>query len=94
MKRWEYLTIFIQAEAKFEMDFLLSYSDWKGGVPRNTPEAMIPRLNALGEQGWELITMQPVVVGDNRDVMVSDSGGGSRNWTSTYFCVFKRAVED
>jgi hypothetical protein len=92
MQKWEYLTIFVQAEAKYEMDFLEKYSDWKGGVPRNTPESMIPRLNALGEMGWELVHMQPNIIGDNKDVLLSDNSG-ARTWTSTYFCVFKRQLE-
>jgi len=85
---WEYLTRFIAAEAEREEDFLLENYDWKSGIPRNTPESMIPQLNALGEQGWELVHMQPVIVGSNRDVLVH--GDNTRQWTSTYFCVFKR----
>ena len=53
---------------------------------------MIPQLNALGEQGWELLHMQPVWAGDKRDLMITDTSG-MRTWTSTYFCVFKRPTE-
>jgi hypothetical protein len=87
--QWEYLTIFVQADAKREEDFLRERADWKAGIPKFTPEAMMPQLNALGEQGWELVHMQPVVVGDNRDVLIHDNSG-TRGWTSQYFCVFKR----
>lgn len=87
--QWEYLTTFVQADARLEEDFLLRLRDWKGGIPIYTPEAMIPRLNAYGEQGWELLTMQPVGAGHNADVLVQD-GSGNRFWTNTYFCVFKR----
>jgi hypothetical protein len=34
--------------------------------------------------------MQPVYVGERRDVLVADSGSGGRSWASQYFCVFKR----
>lgn len=89
-QKWQYMTVFVKAEAERAMDFLLEKWDWKSGVPRNTPESMIPRLDALGEDGWELISMQPVMVGSNADVLVQDAGSGSRTWTSSYFCVFKR----
>lgn len=88
--QWEYMTTFLEAEARYEEDFLRQLSDWKNGIPIYTPESLIPRLNAYGEQGWELIHMQPVGVGNNADVLAQD-GSGSRTWTHTYFGVFKRA---
>jgi hypothetical protein len=91
-QRWEYLTIFVQADAKREAVFLEQFRDWKEGIPQYTPEAMIPQLNVLGDQGWELVHMQPTYVGDKRDVLMVDNSG-SRWWTSYYFCVFKRPVE-
>ena len=51
---------------------------------------MMPRLDAYGKDGWELVHMQPVVVGKNADVLAIDSGRGMASWTSSYFCVFKR----
>lgn len=89
-QQWEYLSIFVTADAQREEDFLRERWEWKTGIPRNTPESMIPRLDALGREGWELVHMQPVVVGSNADVLVVDSGGTVSSWTSTYFCVFKR----
>ncbi len=88
--QWEYLTTFLQADARLEEDFLLKLRDWKGGIPPYTPEAMMPRLNAYGEQGWELMSIQPVEAGGKGDVLAQDSSG-NRVWTNTYFCVFKRA---
>ena len=88
---WEYQTVFLQAEARLEQDFLEKLRDWKEGIPAHTPEALIPRLNAYGEQGWELVHMQPVAVGSKADVLLHDSS--QRFWTSTYFCVFKREKE-
>ncbi|MEZ4671066.1 MAG: hypothetical protein R3E39_24440 [Anaerolineae bacterium] len=89
-QKWEYLSVFVEAESEPVMDYLQEIKTWKSGVPRNTPESMIPRLDAYGQEGWELVHMQPVVVGRNADVLVVDSGRGSAGWTSTYFCVFKR----
>ncbi|MDK3158964.1 hypothetical protein QPK87_20635 [Kamptonema cortianum] len=90
--RWEYLTLIVKADAKREVDFLEQRRSWKTGIPPYTPEAMIPELNALGAQGWELVHMQPVYAGDKEDILMHDNGGSGRMWTSEYFCVFKRPV--
>jgi hypothetical protein len=89
--QWEYFTTFLQADARREEEFLMQLRDWKEGIAPYVPEALMPRLNAFGEQGWELVQMMPVGVGNNADVLVQDAGSGSRTWTSKYFCVFKRA---
>jgi hypothetical protein len=89
-QKWEYLSVFVEAEAEPVMDYLEQIKSWKNGVPRYTPESMIPRLDAYGQDGWELIHMQPVVVGKNADILAADSGRGIASWTSSYFCVFKR----
>jgi hypothetical protein len=91
--RWEYLTTFLEADAEREADALLDIRDWKSGIPAYAPEALMLRMNALGEQGWELVHMQPVRVGQNEDVLVFDSSSG-RVWTSRYFAVFKRPKAD
>ncbi len=88
--QWEYMTTFLDAEARFEEAYLQQLRDWKEGIPMYTPEALVPRLNAYGEQGWELLSMQPVGVGRHYDVLAQD-GSGNRLWTHSYFCVFKRA---
>lgn len=90
MTRWEYRTLFLEANAKLEEDFLLSMRSWKDGIPRNAPESMIPQLDSLGAEGWELVHMQPVLVGKNQDVSLPSSESGMTVWTSKYFCVFKR----
>lgn len=87
--QWEYLTTFIQSDARLEEDYLLRLRDWKDGIPPYTPEALMPRLNALGEQGWELVYIRPVVPGGKADVLLMDNSN-SRVWASTYFCTFKR----
>ena len=87
--QWEYYTAFLQAEAQYELPFLEELRDWKEGIPQYTPEALMPKLNSFGEQGWELVHMQPVQVGSRADVLLFDNSG-SRVWSYTYFCVFKR----
>ena len=88
-QEWEYLTTFIQADAAKEEHFLREYKDWKGDIPQHTPESLMPRLDFLGQEGWELVHMQPVFAGQKQDVLIHDNSG-ARSWTSTYFCVFKR----
>lgn len=86
--QWEYLTRFIQARAtdKEVRRYLKDELEVKR-VKRFQPEAMIPELNELGEDGWEIIHMEPVAkVGGKGDILVSTD----YFWTSTYFCVFKR----
>ena len=91
MQRWEYLSLYLEADAEREMAYLMETRSWKEGVPRNTPEAMIPELNALGDQGWELVHMQPVAIGRNADVLMYENSN-TRTWTNIWFCVFKRLV--
>ncbi len=86
--KWEYLILVLEADAEREMDFLLEFRDWKSGVPRYAVESLIPRLNALGEDGWELIRIEAVKQGEKGDIMISDSAGYS--WAKQYFCAFKR----
>ena len=88
--QWEYMTTFLQAEARHEEDYLRQIRDWKDGIPQYTPESLMPRLNAYGADGWELVHMQPVGVGNKSDVLMQDNSS-SRFWTNTYFCAFKRA---
>ncbi len=90
MQAWEYLTTFVEAVAEREMAYLMETRSWKEGIPRNAPEAMIPKMNAYGAQGWELVHMEPVIVGRNADILIHTDN--TNKWSSTYFCVFKRPV--
>lgn len=48
---------------------------------------MMPELDKLGEEGWELIHMEPVArVGGKGDILFP----AGPHWTNRYFCVFKR----
>lgn len=89
-QRWEYLTLIVEADAAREEDYLREQWDWKAGMPPYVPQALIPRLDALGDQGWELVSLQAYFVGSKQDILASDSSGGSRNWTNKYLGVFKR----
>lgn len=86
-EKWEYLTTFFEAKAtdKDVRNYLKENFDVKR-PKRFAPEAMIPALNELGDEGWELIHMEPIAgVGGKGDV--KHEGG---RWSNYYFCVFKR----
>ena len=89
MDKWEYLSTFVQANvrAKGVKDYLKQHRPDMKKIPRFAPETMLPELNALGEQGWELVHMQPVPRGSKGDILFS---GEDRVWSNVYFCVFKR----
>ncbi len=89
IETWEYVTEFVCAsiESKSSKEFLQErWPDWKN-PPKFTPETMIPRLNGWGDQGWELVHMQPVALGKNSDVFFP---GSYEVYSCWYFCVFKR----
>lgn len=86
MEHWEYLTIFLEAEAKDKQskEYIKQHFDKK--AKRYSPESMIPELNKLGAEGWEIVHMEPVArVGGNDDIQ-----NDPYHWSNTYFCVFKR----
>ena len=87
MEKWEYLTRFLYADARSKetKEYVKNRFEVKK-PPRFTPEAMIPELDALGEDGWELVHMEPVAgVGGKGDVRFENG-----KWSNVYFCVFKR----
>lgn len=89
MDQWEYLPTYLEANAskKEVKQFLKNRLDVKR-PSRYMPEAMMPQLNELGAQGWELVHMEPVArVGKKGDVLFANIG---RHWSNVYFCVFKR----
>lgn len=91
IEKWEYLTTFVEARAnnKEIRNFIKETFDKK--ARKHSPEAMIPDLNKLGADGWELLTMEPVAdVGGKEDILMTND----RKWTSTFFCVFKRRMPD
>ena len=95
MQQWEYYTTFLEADVnRQKRDFIAMFPD-AAEAPKFDPRALIPELDALGDDGWELVHMEPVLVGSNMDVCVGSSEGTSmRPWTHSYFCVFKRPRTD
>ena len=92
-EKWEYWSGFLWAdiEDKNVKEFIQQrWPDWKK-PPRFTPQAMMPALNVFGEQGWELVHMEPVAaVGEKGDVLFGGAPGRPYSWSNAYFCVFKR----
>ena len=88
MEQWEYHTVMLEAR----MGRVASGERGvpPGNHPRNSPYALIPELNKLGEQGWELVSAHPVKAGQNHDFMIT--ANNSREWGYHYFCVFKRRM--
>jgi hypothetical protein len=88
MEKWEYFTTFIEASVKKEnKDYLKQRLPDKKKLPKFSPESMMPELDKLGDEGWELVHMEPVAkVGGNGDILFD----GAPRWSNRYFCVFKR----
>jgi hypothetical protein len=94
LTRWEYLTTFLEADtSRSDGREYLQGQEPDQPIARHAPESMIPRLDSLGEKGWELVHMQPVIPGKKGDVLV-DEGSGMRRFAHHYFCVFKRPKDD
>ncbi len=89
--KWEYYTAIVDAELDRSgvRDYLTRR--WSGEMARYTPLALIPGLNELGAAGWELISIQPVLAGDNEDVFIG-SRGQTGGWTHSYLCALRRRV--
>ena len=85
--RWEYHLEYITTETYQQQAFLQENFPDKT-LPKYAVQASLPQLNARGEQGWELVQMVPVIIGENGDVEISSVN--KNKWTYTYFCVFKR----
>lgn len=86
MEQWEYLSIFLEANAS--NDEMKQYIEARFGkqAKKYSPEALIPDLDKLGAQGWELLQIDPVGrVGRGENIQQDPY-----SWTATYFCVFKR----
>jgi hypothetical protein len=94
MEQWEYRTEFVTADVEGPgvREYLERSLAGLQNPPRFIAQAMIPYLNSLGQQGWELVHMQPVSVGNNYDVMIHEGDGSRRQWSNTYFCAFKRRL--
>ncbi len=86
MEKWEYLSIFLEANAKDKQSKQYIKDTFGKKAKRHSPESMIPELNKLGTDGWELIHMEPVPkLGGKEDFQFDPY-----SWSNSYFCVFKR----
>ena len=85
---WEHYIEYIVTDTRDTQtkDFLASYYPGER-MPKYSAQAALPRLNAIGAQGWELVHMEPVYLEHNGSVVVATGIG-----TNTYFCVFKRPI--
>lgn len=90
MTQWEYLTTFLEADALSSAALAaLGYDPKK--LPKHSPLFLKPELDQYGQQGWELVSLEPVARGSNGDVWVQGAGGAAaREWSYTYLAVFKR----
>jgi hypothetical protein len=87
---WEYWTGFLHAN----IDNTGARECLKENFPESTnfakhsPLTMIPRMNEMGKEGWELVHMEPVSLsGAEGEVSF---WRGVFNFSHDYFCVFKR----
>ena len=86
-ENWEYLTVILEsnvdvAPVPMRDDIPLQEH------PKYSHYTLIPQLNRYGDDGWELVTMEPVTVGKNGDVIPPVAGAYGRH----YFCAFKRRL--
>jgi hypothetical protein len=69
--RWEYRTVILNAQAHDPDTKAYLQSLWPGWEPlRFAPQALIPKLNEYGANGWELVGIQPVHLDDDANVLI------------------------
>lgn len=90
-EQWEYLTLFLEADLKpYKAELQSRFPNQPLG--KFTPRALIPQLDELGAQGWELVTCHPYATGRNSDIVLFRGVGLTGGvWTHVYFCVLKRS---
>ncbi len=93
--RWEYLTTVVEANAakRETRSFLKARFPGRRRIPRFAPESLMLALDKYGQEGWELVHMEPVArMGSKGDILFPASG--APRWSRAYFCVFKRPQRD
>lgn len=92
VEQWEYLTTFMTADIDNPgaREYMAMY--WPGEKKAQyAPQSLVPAMNDLGREGWELVHMEPVAkVGSKGDVGFITGQGLTTEWSNYYFCVFKR----
>lgn len=90
MEKWEYKARLLRANIEHHgvKEYLRkAYPDWKPS--KYSPEAMEMYLNQEGEDGWEVIHIEPIFgTGKNDDIYWQ--GGAVPCYSNAYFCLFKR----
>jgi len=88
--QWECLIVTLRADTEEQQAFLQrEFPEEK--LPQYAPEALIPLLNQYGVQGWELVSLHPVIKGINGDMYMGGPDiGVNSHWTNQYLCAFKR----
>ena len=87
---WEYTSVFVHANMDNDgaKEYIKNrWPQWTG-LQKYSPETIIPELDTFGRDGWELVSMEPVVVGVNHDIAFL--AGAPTRWSNIYFCAFKR----
>ena len=94
MDRWQYWVDVLSANAtepEARAWLNQAFPGWKPS--KYAAASIVPVLNRRGAEGWELISIQPLVVGNEGNVTqpTPDASMG-HDWTSYYLCTFKRRV--
>ena len=88
---WEHLVVTL--EAKVEPYENILRARWpEVSFARYAPEALMPQLDERGREGWELVSLQPVMMGKHGDIALDGSQTMQGPWTYRYLCVFKRPL--
>lgn len=95
MQKWEYHTCFLNADTNEQREYLKKR--WpEDYFAKHAPQSLIPMLDRYGQEGWELVSMIPVAIGQNQDIKThtgTGGQGGRDTWVSSYLCAFKRPQE-
>ena len=67
---WEHRIVTLKAEVSQQQreDFEQHHSGQR--LPIYSPQALIPQLDTIGKEGWELVSIQPVLIGINGDLAI------------------------
>lgn len=96
MARWEYLVrVFtLDKDDEVAIDYVQrEYPDrnWKE-LPKYDPLTLEAWLNRCGEEGWELVSLEPAEAQGKQGDIGRTYSSGSYNWARYYLCVFKRST--
>lgn len=89
MAQWEYFTTVLEANVDIAPVPVRDEVPMMAH-PKYSIYTLIPQLNNLGAKGWELVRIEPVVVGKNGDLVPPNDD--SAKWARQFFCAFKREL--